>query len=228
MVDSLPTTAGIACRFFLAHIWLIPLFPLAGASLMFLFGPQAAEGRGQRDLRGQRGRFVCLCLWRDPGMMARPANQRVVQVILFDWVPAGAHAHCSPGALGHFDAHWGILLDPLSAVMFCVVTGVGLLIHVYSTGYMAHEGGYYRFFGYLNLFMFSMLMLVLANNLLLLFVGWEGVGLCSYLLIGFYFQENRRRTRVRKRSSSIASATPDSPGAFSDFCGTSAPFASPR
>ena len=71
--------------------------------------------------------------------------------------------------------------------MLFVVTGVGFLIHVYSTGYMAHEGGYYRFFGYLNLFMFSMLTLVLANNLLLLFVGWEGVGLCSYLLIGFYF-----------------------------------------
>ena len=80
-----------------------------------------------------------------------------------------------------------MLLDPLSAVMLFVVTGVGFLIHVYSTGYMAHEGGYYRFFGYLNLFMFSMLTLVLGNNLLLLFVGWEGVGLCSYLLIGFYF-----------------------------------------
>ena len=80
-----------------------------------------------------------------------------------------------------------MLLDPLSAVMLCVVTGVGFLIHVYSTGYMGHEGGYYRFFGYLNLFMFSMLTLVLGNNLLLLFVGWEGVGLCSYLLIGFYF-----------------------------------------
>jgi NADH-quinone oxidoreductase subunit L len=78
-------------------------------------------------------------------------------------------------------------MDPLTAVMLFVVAGVGFLIHVYSTGYMAHEGGYYRFFGYLNLFMFSMLTLITANNLLLLFVGWEGVGLCSYLLIGFYF-----------------------------------------
>ena len=86
-----------------------------------------------------------------------------------------------------FNVPWGVLMDPLTAVMLLVVTGVGFLIHVYSTGYMAHEGGYYRFFGYLNLFMFSMLTLVLANNLLLLFVGWEGVGLCSYLLIGFYF-----------------------------------------
>jgi NADH-quinone oxidoreductase subunit L len=84
-------------------------------------------------------------------------------------------------------ADWGFLLDPLSAVMVLVVTGVGFLIHVYSVGYMAHEGGYYRFFGYMNLFMFAMLTLVLANNLLLMFVGWEGVGLCSYLLIGFYF-----------------------------------------
>ena len=79
------------------------------------------------------------------------------------------------------------MIDPLTCVMLFVVTGVGFLIHVYSTGYMAHEGGYYRFFGYLNLFMFSMLTLITANNLLLLFVGWEGVGLCSYLLIGFYF-----------------------------------------
>ncbi len=71
--------------------------------------------------------------------------------------------------------------------MLLVVTGVGFLIHVYSIGYMAHEGGYYRFFGYMNLFMFSMLVLVLADNYLMMFVGWEGVGLCSYLLIGFFF-----------------------------------------
>jgi NADH-quinone oxidoreductase subunit L len=91
------------------------------------------------------------------------------------------------GQLVRFVADWGLLLDPLSCVMVLVVTGVGFLIHVYSAGYMAHEGGYYRFFGYMNLFMFAMLTLVLANNLLLMFVGWEGVGLCSYLLIGFYF-----------------------------------------
>src|SRR6185295_17864669 len=88
----------------------------------------------------------------------------------------------------------GFLLDPLSSVMILVVTGIGFLIHVYATGYMAHEhgprhGGFYRFFGYLNLFVFFMLTLVLANNYPLLFVGWEGVGLCSYLLIGFYFNK---------------------------------------
>ena len=79
--------------------------------------------------------------------------------------------------------------------MLLVVTGVGSLIHIYATGYMAHEGGYYRFFAYLNLFMFFMLILVLGANYLVLFVGWEGVGLCSYLLIGFYFLEKIRRRR---------------------------------
>src|SRR5205085_1885055 len=78
-------------------------------------------------------------------------------------------------------------VDRLTAVMLLVVTGVGSLIHIYATGYMAHEEGYYRFFAFLNLFMFFMLVLVLAANYLLLFVGWEGVGLCSYLLIGFYY-----------------------------------------
>jgi len=78
-------------------------------------------------------------------------------------------------------------MDQLTVVMLLVVTGVGFLIHIYSTGYMAHEGGYYRFFSYLNLFMFFMLILILAANYVVLFVGWEGVGLCSYLLVGFYF-----------------------------------------
>ena len=88
---------------------------------------------------------------------------------------------------GSFSVEYGIYLDQLSLVMLLVVTGVGFVIHVYSVGYMAHEGGYYRYFAYLNIFMFFMLTLVLANNYLLMFVGWEGVGLASYLLIGFWF-----------------------------------------
>ena len=88
---------------------------------------------------------------------------------------------------GTFQVGADFAVDRLTAVMLLVVTGVGSLIHIYSTGYMAHEDGYYRFFAYLNLFMFFMLVLVLAANYLLLFVGWEGVGLCSYLLIGFYY-----------------------------------------
>ena len=115
-------------------------------------------------------------------------TERVHQLIQFTWL-AGLPFHMMDGRLATFSADWGFLLDPLSAVMILVVTGIGFLIHVYSTGYMAHDNGYYRFFGYLNLFIFFMLMLVLANNYTLLFVGWEGVGLCSYLLIGFYFQK---------------------------------------
>jgi NADH-quinone oxidoreductase subunit L len=113
-------------------------------------------------------------------------EHRVAQQIMFEWLTPGP-MQMTGGHLVRFVADWGLLLDPLSCVMVLVVTGVGFLIHVYSAGYMAHEGGYYRFFGYMNLFMFAMLTLVLANNLLLMFVGWEGVGLCSYLLIGFYF-----------------------------------------
>src|SRR3712207_4738427 len=91
-----------------------------------------------------------------------------------------------------------LMVDRLSAVMLLVVTGVGTLIHIYATGYMSHEGGYYRFFAYLNLFMFFMLILVLGANYLVLFVGWEGVGLCSYLLIGFYFLEKTASTAGNK------------------------------
>jgi NADH-quinone oxidoreductase subunit L len=98
----------------------------------------------------------------------------------FDWIFTGA-------AAGNFRVGFDLQMDQLTVVMVLVVTGVGFLIHIYSTGYMAHEGGYYRFFSYLNLFMFFMLILVLAANYVLLFVGWEGVGLASYLLIGFYF-----------------------------------------
>jgi NADH-quinone oxidoreductase subunit L len=115
-------------------------------------------------------------------------TEKVHQVIQYTWL-AGFPFHLADGRMATFTADWGFLLDPLSSVMILVVTGVGFLIHVYSIGYMGHEGGYYRFFGYMNLFIFFMLMLVLANNYALLFVGWEGVGLCSYLLIGFYFHK---------------------------------------
>src|SRR6202000_1785297 len=89
-------------------------------------------------------------------------------------------------------------VDHLTLVMLTVVTGVGFLIHLYSAGYMAHEEGYWRFFAYLNLFMFFMLVLVLAANFLLLFVGWEGVGLASYLLIGFYFKKDSAANAGKK------------------------------
>src|SRR6202140_1546418 len=173
-------------EYFLAHIWMIPLFPLAGAALMFFFGRRLPNAAVNVICVGSV--FLAMCyafgaIWQ---LISRPVAERVVSYNLFDWVPAGV-MHTNAGEVMRFNVPWGVLIDPLTCVMLFVVTGVGFLIHVYSTGYMSHEGGYYRFFGYLNLFMFSMLVLVLANNLLLLFVGWEGVGLCSYLLIGFYF-----------------------------------------
>jgi NADH-quinone oxidoreductase subunit L len=173
-------------EYFLAHIWLIPLFPLAGAAVMLLIGRRLPNSAVSVVCVGSA--FVSMCyafgaIWQ---LIARPTAERLVSFNLFDWVPAGA-MHTDAGRFLDFHVPWGVLMDPLTAVMLFVVTGVGFLIHVYSIGYMGHEGGYYRFFGYMNLFMFSMLTLVLANNLLLLFVGWEGVGLCSYLLIGFYF-----------------------------------------
>jgi NADH-quinone oxidoreductase subunit L len=115
-------------------------------------------------------------------------TRRVHEIVQFTWI-AGLPFHTASGAMSTFTIDWGFLLDPLSSVMILVVTGIGFLIHVYATGYMDHDNGFYRFFGYLNLFVFFMLMLVLANNYALLFVGWEGVGLCSYLLIGFYFHK---------------------------------------
>ena len=153
---------------------------------MFFIGRRLSNGAVNAVGVGSVGLSMIFAFGAILQLIAREPAQRLVEIVLFDWVPAGA-MHTMSGHLVNFNAQWAMLLDPLSAVMLGVVTGVGFLIHVYSTGYMAHEGGYYRFFGYLNLFMFSMLVLVLGNNLLLLFVGWEGVGLCSYLLIGFYF-----------------------------------------
>ena len=173
-------------EYFLAHIWLIPLFPLAGAALMLFIGRRLPNAGVNVICVGSVFLSMCFAFGAIWQLIARPAEERVVSYALFDWVPAGI-MHTNAGRVMDFHVPWGVLMDPLTAVMLLVVTGVGFLIHVYSTGYMSHEGGYYRFFGYLNLFMFSMLTLILANNLLLLFVGWEGVGLCSYLLIGFYF-----------------------------------------
>src|SRR5438270_5523503 len=90
------------------------------------------------------------------------------------------------------------MIDPISGVMILFVTGVGLLIHIFATGYMSGEASYYRFFAYLNLFMFMMLTLVLADNFLLMFVGWEGVGLCSYLLIGYYTDRKEAGDAAKK------------------------------
>jgi NADH-quinone oxidoreductase subunit L len=151
------------------NIWLVPLLPLIGAVLMLFFGRRLPKAGVDIVCVGS---VVLAFAAAAAAVLENGAAAR--EVVLFEWLPL-------------INADWGYLLDPLSSVMILVVTGVGAIIHIYSTGYMAGEGGYYRFFGYLNLFVFFMLTLVLANNYALLFVGWEGVGLCSYLLIGFYF-----------------------------------------
>jgi NADH-quinone oxidoreductase subunit L len=172
--------------YFLEHLWLIPLFPLVTAALMLFVGRRIPKVGVSALCVGSVGLSFIYALGAVSQLLAAEPKDRVAQQVLFEWLTPGA-MHMTSGPPVQFVADWGYLLDPLSCVMVLVVTGVGFLIHVYSVGYMAHEGGYYRFFGYMNLFMFAMLTLVLANNLLLMFVGWEGVGLCSYLLIGFYF-----------------------------------------
>lgn len=161
------------------YVWLIPLFPLIGVVINGLFGKKIKNetvigGIGALMVFGS---FLVSCgILME--LLSKPAEERFFEKVLFTWIKSG-----------NFTADIGFLIDPLSTLMIMVVTGVGFLIHVYSIGYMHGEEGFYRYFTYLNLFMFSMLLLVLGNNLLLMFVGWEGVGLCSYLLIGYYFHK---------------------------------------
>ncbi|HTG36934.1 MAG TPA: NADH-quinone oxidoreductase subunit L [Thermoanaerobaculia bacterium] len=158
-------------------LWLIPILPLAGAAINGLLGrrfPKAlvtAVGVGMPLLT----LLLALgCLWEySQGSFPNEAYEQVK----YAWTT------------GDLAIPAGFLLDRLSAVMLFIVTFVGFWIHVYSAGYMGHEEGYRRYFAYLNLFMSAMLMLILGNNYLVMFVGWEGVGLCSYLLIGFYYDQ---------------------------------------
>ncbi len=126
----------------------------------------------------------------DVGVAALSSGAHHV-LTLYRWIPLGVNQATGqvPGALGEWFVDVTLRLDSLSALMIAFVTFVGFLIHVYSVGYMGHEAGYGRYFAYLNLFMFSMLVLVLADNFLVMFVGWEGVGLCSYLLIGYDYHK---------------------------------------
>ncbi len=158
----------------LDHLWIIPLLPLLGSAINGLLGGKWPNKIVNSVALGATGLSFAFALEAVREYFA--SGQTFVHNHYFDWISAGK-----------FTAGFDLQMDQLTVVMLLVVTGVGFLIHIYSTGYMAHESGYYRFFSYLNLFMFFMLILVLAANYVLLFVGWEGVGLCSYLLIGFYF-----------------------------------------
>jgi NADH-quinone oxidoreductase subunit L len=169
---------------FLDYIWLVPLLPALGAFIQLLWGKRLSNKTVSVVSVGLPGVSFLWALGSFSQFLQ--LDGRPFTKVLYAWLPLGLF-HLSDGTLGNLSVDVGFQLDQLSAVMMLVVTGVGFLIHVYSIGYMGHEGGYYRFFGYLNLFMFSMLVLVLADNFVMMFVGWEGVGLCSYLLIGFYF-----------------------------------------
>ena len=187
---------------FLDHIWLIPLFPAFGAAMMFFFGRRMQKTAVSTVCVGVVVvAFVFACVTVVEYTHFAHGTGQPFEKIVYTWLGSG-DAHLSflkrDGTPAQFNADFGFLLDPLSVIWLLFVTGVGMLIHIYSIGYMAHEGGYYRFFGYLNLFMFSMLTLVLANNYVLLFVGWEGVGLCSYLLIGFYFHRKSANDAANK------------------------------
>jgi NADH-quinone oxidoreductase subunit L len=157
-------------------LWLIPVIPLLGATINGIFGKRLPKDVIAIIAAGSVLVSFVISLRLFFAMLALPETQLPVIHNYFTWIQAG-----------RFQAQFGFMLDHLSGVMILIVTGVGFLIHVYSAGYMSHEEGFYRYFAYLNLFVFFMLTLVLANNYLLMFVGWEGVGLCSYLLIGFWF-----------------------------------------
>jgi len=159
-------------------LYLIVLFPLIGFLINGLFLGRLGKKLISTIACGSVGLSLLFSLNAFFKLLDLPVESRILHEKLFTWIPSG---------IFHVDI--GFLLDPLSAVMILVVTGVGFLIHIYSIGYMHDDPGYGRYFTYLNLFIFSMLTLVLADNYLLMFVGWEGVGLCSYLLIGFWFEK---------------------------------------
>src|SRR6476660_5011495 len=172
------------------YIWLIPLLPGLGAVINGLvgirsFSRKTAGAVAVTTMTAALG-LSLLAFWQ---LLGLPAASRAYDVNVADWIPQIPLA--THNGIGMFHVPWGFRLDPLSAMMILVVTGIGTLIHVYSTAYMADEPreGVARFFCYLNLFCFFMLMLVLGNNFLVMFVGWEGVGLCSYLLIGYWYEK---------------------------------------
>ena len=158
----------------LHYLWIVPLLPLLGSAINGLFGAKRPNKYVTATAITSTGlSFLCAL---ETVREFFESGQVLFRKDFFTWITAGS-----------FRAGFDLQMDQLTVVMLLVVTGVGWLIHIYAIGYMAHEGGYYRFFSYLNLFMFFMLILVLAANYVLLFVGWEGVGLSSYLLIGFWF-----------------------------------------
>ncbi len=166
------------------NLWLIPALPFIGFLINGILGRKLSKAvvSAIAVLSVVLSFGLVVSVGLSSGWGEHPIHQHY-----FTWIRSGG-----------VDIGWDFMVDKLTMIMLMVVTGIGSLIHIYATGYMAHEEGYYRFFAYLNLFMFFMLNLVLGANYLLLFVGWEGVGLCSYLLIGFYFVKKSATTAGNK------------------------------
>src|SRR5437867_1831390 len=166
--------------------WLIPAFPLAGAVFLLVLGKRVGRGAGAIATLMMASSFVT-GLVTFIQVSHQHVGSRSYVKHLYDWITSGI-----------FKVGIDIRIDPLSLVMVLVVTGVGMLIHMYSIGYMHDDPRYPRYFAYLNLFAFSMLVLVLANNFIVLYAGWELVGLCSYLLIGFWFDRRAAASAAKK------------------------------
>jgi NADH-quinone oxidoreductase subunit L len=182
------------------YIWLIPLLPGLGAAVnglvgIRLFSRKTAGWVACATMTAALG-LSLVAFWQ---LLGLPEAERAVDVTVAQWIPS-IPLQLANGSIGSFQVPWGFRLDPLSGMMILIVTGIGTLIHIYSTAYMADEprGGVARFFCYLNLFCFFMLTLVLGNNFLVMFVGWEGVGLCSYLLIGYWYEKKSASDAGRK------------------------------
>jgi NADH-quinone oxidoreductase subunit L len=184
-VDPLIARGGMDFHWFLNPGWLI-VFPLVGALILFFAGKRVGRTAGVLASITVGLSFV-LGVLLFAAQLSTAAEDRTAYIHLFDWISAGGYSF-------GFD----LALDQLSVVMVLVVTGVGTLIHVYSIGYMQGDDRHPTFFAYLNLFVASMLLLVLADNLVLMYVGWEGVGLCSYLLIGFWFDRPAAANAAKK------------------------------
>ena len=167
--------------------FLIPLFPLVGFVVLLTFGRRLGNPlAGWIGTIAVAGAFVATII-TFAGLLGRPSNAREFTQSYFSWIPVGG-----------LQVKWAVLVDPLSIFMCLFVTGVSMLIHLYSIGYMHEDRDYSKFFIYLNAFVFSMVLLVLANNLLVTFVGWEGVGVCSYWLVAFWFERDSAASAGKK------------------------------
>ena len=158
--------------------WLLLAIPAAGALINLFVGRQLGTRNIGYLASGAVGATFLVAVWLFLGLLGLPAEERIVTVPLWQWL-----------TIGDFHVNAALLIDPLSITMTLIVTGVGTLIHIYSISYMEHDERIQRFFFYLNFFIFAMLLLVLSDSFLGMFVGWEGVGLASYLLIGFWFDQ---------------------------------------